>query len=63
MRSSIQVLIGFLALLLIAWSALSVFAGGMSDDIETGREWGAKGGVGFIVGVVVLLADIATAFV
>lgn len=53
MISAIIVLVGFLALCAMGWGALETFAGGMSDDINSGRAASAAGvwtlGCGFLV--------------
>ena len=55
------VLIGFIAVLAMAYGALSVFAGSMSDDPQAGEAAGREGAISFVVGLVALLIVIGAA--
>lgn len=59
MISAILVLVGFLALCATVFGGLESFAGGMSDNINQGREFQSSGAWMFGGGLLVLIACIA----
>ena len=62
MVPAILTLIGFLAILAIGYGALSIFAGGMSDDPYGGQAAANQGAVFGVVGLIVLIVVIVVAF-